>query len=75
MTTDHFHGCPECPPERDPDNIYNAGKAHRAACHVHRTTWYLGSNLFSGWRHETEAEQRERWREIEGYRDVEASAM
>ena len=62
-----FHGCPQCPPDRGPDDIYHAGKAHRAACHEHRTTWCLGANLLDSWKHETEAEQRTRWREIEGY--------
>lgn len=66
----HFHGCPECPPSKGPDNIYNAGRAHRAACHTHRMSWLLGSNLFSSWRNETEAEQRERFREIEDYEDL-----
>jgi len=69
---DRFWGCPECPPSRGPDAIYNAGKAHRAACHTHRTTWLLGSNLFSAWREESEQEQRDRWREIEDYRDLDA---
>lgn len=63
-------GCPQCPPERGPDGIYNAGRLHRGACHAHRTTWVLGSNLFSSWRDETEAGQRERFREIAGYEEV-----
>ncbi len=65
--TDHFHGCPYCPVDRGPDDIYNAGKLHRAACHEHRTTWILGSNLIGSWRHETKAVQRERYRQIESY--------
>ena len=69
-TRNHFWGCPHCPLDRGPENIYNAGKSHQAACHTHRTTWWLGSNLFSGWKEETEEEQRERWREIEGYEEV-----
>jgi hypothetical protein len=66
----HFHGCPECSPERGPDDVYNAGKSHRGACHTHKTSWWLGSNLLSGWRDETEADQRERWCEMDGYQDV-----
>lgn len=65
-----YHGCSECPPQRGPDDIYNAGRSHWGACHVHRTAWWIGSNLFSSWRDETEAEQRERYREIEGYADM-----
>jgi hypothetical protein len=67
---DHFHGCPQCPPGIGPDDVYNAGRTHRGACHQHRTIWLLGSNLFDHWREETEQEQRERYREIEGYTDV-----
>lgn len=62
-----FHGCPQCPPSRGPDDVCHAGKSHRAVCHAHRTTWFLGANLLSSWQHETEAEQRARYREIEGY--------
>ncbi len=71
---DHFHGCPQCPTTRGPDGIYNAGRLHRGACHTHRTTWMLGSGLFSSWRDETEAQQRERYREIEDYADVDRVA-
>ena len=81
---DHFHGCPLCPESRGPENVYDAGKAHIGACHRHRTAWNLGSNLISSWR-DTLAEcggdwdamlaaQRERFREIEGYRRVEGAA-
>ena len=78
----HFHGCPDCPSERGPDNVYTAGKAERAACHIHRTTWPIGVNLTSQWRQELEAaggdwdemlsHQRELYQEIEGYREVAA---
>lgn len=68
---DHWWGCPECPTSKGPDDVYNAGRTHVAACHTHRTTWILGANLFSSWRDETEAEQRARYAEIEGYRRVE----
>jgi hypothetical protein len=72
-----FDGCPQCPVGRGPDDIYDAGKVHRAACHVHRTTWFLGANLLSSWRRtlaesggdwsEMLRRQRERWREIQDY--------
>jgi hypothetical protein len=73
-TRDPFHGCPKCPESKGPDAVYNAGRLHRGACHTHRTTWILGSNLFSSWRDETEQQQRERWREIEGYDDLDRLA-
>jgi hypothetical protein len=80
MTFHPFHGCPQCPAERGPDDIYTAGKAERGACHAHRTTWRVGVNLTSQWRQELEAvggdwgamlnAQHERYGEIEGYEDA-----
>lgn len=77
---DHFHGCPHCPESRGPDNVYDAGKLHRGACHEHGTTWVIGINLLSSWRNtldeadgdwdEMLRRQRERYREIEKYEDV-----
>jgi hypothetical protein len=32
--------------------------------------WTVGTNLFSGWRDETEAKQREKWRLIKDYEEV-----
>jgi hypothetical protein len=72
QTTDLDTGwCPECPPgPGDPVTVYNAGRDHWGVCHTHRTRWWIGFNLFSGWRDETEDQQRERLTEIEDYRDV-----
>lgn len=47
MITSHFGGCPECPTDRGPDNLYHAGKANIGACHRHRTKWWVGSGLVS----------------------------
>jgi hypothetical protein len=65
--TDYFGGCPKCGRN---DGLFNAGRAHWFVCHEHKVTWTVGTNLFSGWRDETEAEQREKWRRIEDYEDV-----
>ena len=50
-----FGGCPVC---HSHDGFYNAGKGHWFVCREHRTRWFVGSNLFSAWREETEEEQR-----------------
>lgn len=65
----HFGECPECGRN---DGYLNAGKTHRFYCRQDRTAWYVGSNLFSSWRDETEAEQRAKWADIdmESFRDV-----
>jgi hypothetical protein len=65
--TDYCGGCPKCGRN---DGQFNAGCAHWFVCHEHKVMWTIGTNLFSGWRDETEAEQREKWRRIEDYEEV-----
>ena len=50
-----FSVCPVC---HSNDGFLNAGKGHWFLCHEHRVRWFVGSNLFSSWREETEEEQR-----------------
>jgi hypothetical protein len=47
--------CPVC---RDNDGYLNVGRNHWFFCREHKTKWCVGSNLFSGWRRQTEAEQQ-----------------
>ena len=62
ITTDeYFGGCPECGKN---DGYLNTGRTHVFMCKTHRTSWIAGSNLFSSWRNETEAEQRAKWDEV-----------
>jgi len=53
--------CPRC---RRNDGYINAGRSHWFFCKEHRVKWCVGANLFSSWRHETEAEQRRVYDEI-----------
>lgn len=55
---DYIGRCPDCL-RRAP--FLNIGRDHWAYCPVCRFRWYIGGNLFSGWRDETE----ERWQENE----------
>ncbi len=48
----YLGGCPQC---RRNDGLLNVGRYHWATCRRHKTRWLIGSNLFSGWRHEDEA--------------------
>jgi hypothetical protein len=64
----HFGVCPHC---YKTDGFANAGKSHRFYCKQHRVSWYVGSNLFSNWRDQTEEEQRRIWNEI-GLNDFES---
>ncbi len=47
----YFGGCPHCGGQ---DGYLNLGRNHWFFCDRHKTTWCIGSNLFSGWRDETE---------------------
>ena len=67
-TCNHYFGvCPVC---HKTEGYANAGKFHRFYCKEHKTSWSVGSNLFSSWRDQTEAEQRAIWDEI-GLNDFE----
>lgn len=62
-----FEGCPEC----GKDNGYlNAGSSHWLFCDEHRVSWYVGDNLSSSWKDETEEEKLEKWQRIDGYRNL-----
>jgi hypothetical protein len=65
--TNYFGGCPTC---GRADGYRNAGKSHRFFRDVHKTSWCVGSNLFSTWRDQTEDEQRAAWH-IGDYEEVE----
>lgn len=52
VVTDYFGGCPEC----GRNACVNNGRDHWLVCEEHKTRSLIGSNLFSSWRHETEAD-------------------
>jgi hypothetical protein len=64
---DQFGWCPEC---GKADGFLNIERDHFAYCDAHRTRWFVGANLFSGWRHENEATWDRNRQHIEHYRDV-----
>ena len=51
----HFGVCPEC---HEADGYINIGRSHVFYCAEHKTRWCVGSNLFSDWKEQTEAQQR-----------------
>jgi len=66
---DRFGGCPTCGMT---NGFVNDGADHWFVCDRHKTKWWVGSNLFSGWRDDTAAD---RFRAIDllgRYRQVEA---
>ncbi len=52
---EYFGGCPTC---ESSDGYINIGRGHWFHCAEHRVRWFIGSNLFSSWKDETETEQR-----------------
>lgn len=46
-----YGGCPHCGRN---DGFLNVGREHWFRCDQHKTKWYFGSNLLSGWREESE---------------------
>jgi hypothetical protein len=61
------YGCQEC--GRMSQHI-NVGRNHWGVCTDHGTAWWIGSNLFSGWKSETEAVWAANRKILEGFRVV-----
>jgi hypothetical protein len=51
----YFGLCPHC---HKTNGYINVGRSHWFLCDEHKVKWCAGANLFSGWREETEEEQR-----------------
>lgn len=67
-TMEYNGGCPHC---GSSDGILNIGRDHWGICRKHQVKWYIGSNLFSGWRDETDEQWRRNTYELSAYRQVE----
>lgn len=63
----YFGGCPEC---GGTNGFVNVGANHWFVCDEHRTKWCCGTNLFSHWREEDEAEWLRNANLLSGYREV-----
>ena len=66
---DYFGGCPTCGKN---DGYLNAGKTHVFYCREHKVSWVFGANVFGSWKDETEDEQPEKYKAIEGFERVAA---
>lgn len=53
--------CPTC---GKTDGYINVGRGHWFYCQEHKKKWFVGSNLFSSWKDETEDEQRASYAEL-----------
>jgi hypothetical protein len=67
IVDNYFGGCPEC---GKTDGHLNVGRDHWFVCHAHKKCWSPGSNLFSSWKDETEAEWKANFALLNGYDEV-----
>lgn len=61
--------CPKCRGIGDGCNI---GPVHIAFCEADKTKWFIGANLFSGWRDETEETWEANKEKLKDYEEVES---
>ena len=63
-----FGDCPKCGKN---DGYLNVGREHWFVCGKHRVKWFVGTNLFSSWRYETEQDWERSYALLAGYREIE----
>jgi hypothetical protein len=64
-----FCWCPECGGSH---GYLNIGHEHWYHCHIHRTKWRAGSNLFSSWRYEDETIWQRNADHLADFREVDS---
>ena len=64
---DHFGVCPKC---KKYSGCLNIGRDHWFYCDAHKTKWWIGSNLFSGWKTETKEEHYRNAGFLSNYADM-----
>ena len=63
-----FGTCPKC---GRADGFVNIGRVQVFFCNEHRTKWWAGANLISGWRDENPEIWEENKRRLAAFRNVE----
>ena len=67
---DRYWGCcPEC--GLGASYFLNVGRDHWMVCKEDKTCWWVGANLFSAWREESEETWQRNAERLETYRQVE----
>jgi len=64
----HFGDCPKCGKN---DGYVNVGQNHWFICKKHRVKWLVGTNIFPGWRRETEKDWEHNALLLVNYMEVE----
>jgi hypothetical protein len=67
-TIDYWGGCRRCGRH---DGYLNDGPEHWFICRRHRVKWRVGSNLFSGWRDESDLDRARQRFELAQFREAE----
>lgn len=62
--------CGSCPKCGKSDGYVNLGKEHWFICREHKMKWFIGSNLFEGWKNQTVAQTLGIESLLEGYTEV-----
>lgn len=60
----HCDNCNSC-------GIMHVGRHHYGLCNKNKTFWYIGSNLLSGWREQTEEQKNENIEYLSNLKEVE----
>ena len=66
---DHFGACPIC--GCGGSEFRNIGRTHWFVCMNDRVRWYVGENLFSSWRLESESDWRANRELLATFREME----
>jgi hypothetical protein len=67
-SNNYFGDCPHC---LKSNGILNVGRNHFGVCDEHKVFWWIGSNVFSGWKDETEEEWQRNEEKLSGFTRVE----
>lgn len=63
----YFGVCPTC---KKYSGCLNIGRDHWFYCKAHKTKWWIGSNIFSSWRNETEEDHYRNARYLSNFADM-----
>ena len=67
LEPDYFGSCPDC---GFGGHYMNVGRDHWGYCTTHAVRWWIGSNLFSYWRYESEEWFERNASILTGYREI-----
>jgi hypothetical protein len=62
----------DCPTCGRNDGFLNVYKSHWCICRRHKVKWYVGYDLFPGWREETEEDWKRNLQILSQYQEVRA---